>query len=138
MSRSGYDEDGDWEWWPHIRYRGQVASATRGKRGQRALIELGIAMDVMQPKELHAGALRTSEGVCSLGCLMESRGIDISGFEKREVPNGSTESGCVAEALDIAEPLAREVMFMNDVYGDTPMARWSRVRQWVSTQIVKL
>ena len=42
MSRSGYSDS--LENWDLIRWRGQVASAIRGKRGQQLLKELADAM----------------------------------------------------------------------------------------------
>ena len=46
MSRSGYSEDVD-DNWDHIRWRGQVASAIKGKRGQRMLREMLGAREVV-------------------------------------------------------------------------------------------
>ena len=53
MSRHGYSEDGDSDF-PVALYRGRVASAIRGKRGQKMLKELLAALDAMPTKELHA------------------------------------------------------------------------------------
>lgn len=45
MSRSGYSDDIDN--WDLIKWRGQVASAIRGKRGQLFLRELLAALDAL-------------------------------------------------------------------------------------------
>jgi hypothetical protein len=45
MSRSGYSDDHSE--WDLIRWRGAVASAIRGKRGQAFLRELLVALDAM-------------------------------------------------------------------------------------------
>lgn len=50
MSRSGYTEDCDG--WDLIRWRGAVASAIRGKRGQAFLREALAALDAMPEKQL--------------------------------------------------------------------------------------
>lgn len=130
MSRSGYiDDDSGWEM---LKYRGQVASATRGKRGQAFLKALLKALDDMPSKRLIAGSLKTPKGeVCAIGCLMDQR---------RELPEPVDwfEPAKLSERLDIAEPLAREVVFMNDEYAftvESPESRWCRMRAWVASQI---
>jgi hypothetical protein len=44
--------------WSHIRWRGAVASAIRGGRGQAFLREMLAAMDAMPVKRLVANELR--------------------------------------------------------------------------------
>ena len=127
MSRSGYSYDlGRGEL---AMYRGQVVSATKGKRGQKMLRDLAEAMDAMPVRRLIAGELEDDAGeVCSLGCVGRSRGVD-RGVE------GPEELG---KALDIARQLAAEVMFENDEVGptsETPEERWQRMRQWVRGQV---
>ena len=66
MSRSGYSDDCDT--WPLICWRGAVASALRGKRGQQFLIELRDALDAMPEKRLIAEQLQDGTGChCTLG-----------------------------------------------------------------------
>lgn len=60
MSRSDYSEDLDM--WDLIRWRGQVASAIRGKRGQKLLRDLAAALDAMPVKALIADELQTEDG----------------------------------------------------------------------------
>ncbi len=50
MSRSGYSEDGDQ--WQMIKWRGAVASAFRGRRGQAFLREMRDALDALPVKRL--------------------------------------------------------------------------------------
>lgn len=60
MSRSGY---ADWcdDNWAMIRWRGAVASAVRGKRGQAFLRELATTLDAMPEKRLIGGAAYDAE-----------------------------------------------------------------------------
>lgn len=135
MSRSGYSDEldplelGQW--------RGQVASATRGKRGQRLIRDLIAALDAMPVKELVKDELITDTGeVCALGAVARLRQCED---KAREVdPDCPSE---VADLFDIAKPLAQEIVFVNDecdeVYAETPAQRWSRVRKWAEDQLVK-
>jgi hypothetical protein len=128
MSRSGYSDDGE-----HIGiWRGRVASATRGKRGQSFFRALLAALDAMPEKSLIAGELEEPAGqVCAIGALGKARGVDMSTIDP-ECPEQ------VAPPFDIAECLAQEVMYMNDEWGrydEKPEDRWTRMRRWVAEQI---
>ena len=130
MSRSGYSNDCEnWGLW-----RGAVASATRGKRGQRLLKDLAEAMDAMPEKKLIAHALKADEQFCALGVLGAKRGIDMDRINPEEYD-------VVARKFDIAEPLAQEIVYMNDEYmgycqpKETPEERWIRMRKWVDDKI---
>lgn len=141
MSRSGYSDDLD-DNRQLTRWRGMVASATRGRRGQKCLIDLLAALDAMPKKALIAHELETADGeVCALGALGKSRGIDMQKLDPEEPES-------VAAAFDIATPLAQEIVYMNDEhlgsiwneatkrYDDiTPEVRWARMRSWVVSQI---
>ena len=106
MSQSNYVDDLDAR--ELARWRGQVASATRGRRGQRLLREMLTALDGMESRRLVEHALITEDGeVCALGAVGRVRGLNMDVLD----PN---ESADVAVAFDIAEPLAREVAFLND------------------------
>lgn len=126
MSRHGYSDDCE-----HLAmWRGIIASATRGKRGQaffRALVE---ALDAMPEKRLVAGDLETEEGaVCALGCLGKARGIAVGSLDTHDWVG-------LGEAFDIAPQLAQEVMFMNDEGGArAPENRWKLIRDWAARQI---
>lgn len=153
MSRSGYDDDCED---PLLlgRWRAQVRSAIRGKRGQTFLKDLLAALDAMPRKRLITDALQiegnedvivggdelvardgsiTAMGeVCALGALGKARGMDLSNLDPDEPEE-------VAEAFDIAHQLAREVVYMNDEGGwrETPEQRFDRMREWVSSLIAK-
>lgn len=132
MSRSGYN-DGCEGTWAGICWRGAVASATRGKRGQAFFKELLTALDDMPVKELIREELEYKGQFCTLGVIGHARGMDMSKICPYE-PND------VALEFNIAEALAAEIAFMNDEYGyskETPQARWDRMRTWVECQIIK-
>lgn len=145
MSRSGYHDDVDHNWYL-ICYRGAVASAIRGKRGQAFLKEMLAALDALPVKRLiqndlvatdmvsfsHWGLVEV-ESVCAIGAVGRARGIDMAGLDPDE-PEG------VAAKFDIAEALAREIVWENDEAGgywnkETPEARYRRVRSWVESKI---
>ena len=161
MSRSDYREDCD-DMWALIRWRGAVAAATRGRRGQAMLKELLHALDALPEKRLAADSLVSADGdYCALGALGRLRNIDLESIDPYE-------HEAVAGAFGIAEALAREVMYMNDewvrktkcvtveicgpmrlgwpdygkhtrqvVVDDERAAekRWNHVRDWVASQI---
>lgn len=139
MSRSGYSTD--LENWALIRWRGQVASAIRGKRGQRFLRELRDALDALDPKELVAGEFIREDGaVCALGAVARAQGIapniSVDMYDWDECDNRS-----LAVDLDIAYQLVCEVEFCNDDAPyrhaeDAAAVRWKYVRAWVEAEIV--
>jgi hypothetical protein len=129
MSRSGYSEDLDE--WALIRYRGQVASATRGKRGQALLKETLAALDAMPVKVLISHELIADGAFCTLGVVGKQRGVDLTALDPEDIER-------VAQQFDIADCLAREIVYENDEGGDykeSPHQRWVRMRQWVAQQI---
>lgn len=125
MNRSGYTDD--IESWQLIKWRGQVASAIRGKRGQALLLDLLRALDAMEKKELIDKELVDSSGkVCALGAIGKLRELDMAGVDPED-------SGRVASMFGIADQLAREIVYMNDEDGggeETPEQRYSRMREW--------
>lgn len=142
MSRSGYVDDYDDDNLAGGRWRGMVASAIRGKRGQKLLTEMLAALDAMPEKSLVIGSLETSDGdVCALGALGKVRGIDMTKIDPEDPPQA-------AAAFDIAEPLAQEIVFMNDEYFEdrwdavlrksvqlTDEERWVAMRAWVASKL---
>lgn len=130
MSRSGYVDDlNDWAL---IRWRGAVTSALRGARGQAMLRELAAAMDAMPEKVLIANELEAEGDYCALGVLGAKRGISLVQID----PDDREQ---VAEVFGIAPALAAEIVFENDEcgwHGETPAQRWSRMRQWVQSNIL--
>jgi hypothetical protein len=146
MSRSGYHDDLDH--WALIRWRGAVASAIRGKRGQAILKELEAALVALPEKKLCKNdfADPESETVCALGAVALKRKIEqgkdrTSAFKEiaQEFPEGC-EAEEVAGDFDIADALAKEITYINDEWGPwgcTPEQRYEEVLKWVREQIKK-
>jgi hypothetical protein len=131
MSRSGYSDDCDdsnqlWLW------RGAVASAMGGRRGQAFLREMLAAMDAMPEKRLVANELEQNGEVCAIGSVGRVRGIDMSKLDPKDPDT-------VASVFGIARAMAREIVDENDEsYGnETPEQRWERMRRWVDSHIIK-
>lgn len=139
MSRSGYTDDCE----NYAMWRGQVASAIRGKRGQQLLRDMATGMDAMQEKILIAHELEHDGAYCALGVVGAKRGTDMTRVDPEECES-------VAGALNIARQLAREVAYVNDeaqpyyyaivdgkrdIVPETPAQRWIRVRQWVAENL---
>lgn len=133
MSRSGYTDDWSKQW-SMIRYRGAVASAIRGARGQAFLREMAAALDAMPVKRLMPDSFEEHDGVCALGCVAKARGMDMSKLDPEYMPQ-------VAHQFGIAPALAKEIVYENDdeyelyTHNETPEKRFTRVRAWVSEQI---
>jgi hypothetical protein len=131
MSRSGYSDDIDN--WQAICWRGAVASATKGRRGQAFFKELLEALDNMPVKRLITDELEVEGGYCTLGVIGKSRGIDMKNIDPEDPAQ-------VSKNFDIAEALAQEIVFMNDEHDgyfreESPEKRWERMRKWVDSQI---
>ena len=131
MSRSGYSDEWDSD---VAMWRGQVASATRGKRGQRFFRDLVTALDAMPTRRLIANSLGTEEpegDVCALGALCRAKGASLDEDDTEDYAK-------LGATFDIAEQLAQETMWINDEagpYDQTPEQRWERVRKWAAGQI---
>ena len=136
MSRSGYDDyEGDCTI-PSEFYRMAVQRAAQGKRGQKLLSDLLTALDAMPVKRLIANEFSTGGEVCALGAVAPLRGVDVADLDPEDdyyTPR------LLSKRFDIAESLAREVMYANDEGGpfdkETPEQRWQRMRDWVASQI---
>lgn len=131
MSRSGYSDDYDFDQWASIRWRGQVESAVRGKRGQaffRALVE---ALDAMPTKELIAEELVCPAGVCAMGALAVHRGIDVTALDPYDYDK-------VGATFNVAHQLAQETAYWNDegAWRETPAERWTRMRAWAAASVI--
>lgn len=125
MSRSGYSEDC---WGPeYICWRGAVASAIRGKRGQEFLHEMLHAMAALPEPKLIADELECEGSVCAIGAVGKSRGVDMSGVDVEDRDR-------VAKLFGIAPALAAEIVYMNDeaaYYTEKPEERFQRMRKWI-------
>lgn len=131
MSRSGYSDDYE-DNWRYICWRGAVASAIKGYKGQRFFKELLEALENMPNKRLISDSLVEDGEFCTLGVLGNKRGINIENLDPED-------SETVANTFKIADALAREVVFINDEYGncdETPEERYCRVIEWVRKQII--
>ena len=129
MGRSGYSDDCD-EPAIHL-WRGAVAAATRGKRGQQFLHDLVAALDALPMKRLVAEELEVNGEVCALGSVGQVRGLQMHDVDPYD-------SKTVASLFGIAPALAKEIMFENDEghWGrETPEARWKRMRAWAIRQL---
>lgn len=128
MSRSGYSND--YSNWDIIRWRGAVASAIRGKRGQELLREMAAALDAMPNKCLIAEELELNGEVCALGCVGKARGLDMTVLDPHDPDT-------IANNFGVSQALVREIEEVNDNderYA-TPEQRWEIVRNWVRKHI---
>lgn len=134
MSRSNYSDD--FAGHECVMYRGAVASATNGRRGQAFLREMLAALDAMPERKLVQSALEEDGNVCAIGAVGKARGVDMTGLDPEC-------SEAIAETFGIADALAREIVFWNDEGAwppwpsETPEARFDRMRAWVVSQIRK-
>lgn len=128
MSGSHYSDDSDQR--DFAMWRGRVASAIRGKRGQQCFRDMLSQMDAMPEKVLIAHDWKNADGdVCAMGACAEFRKIDISKVDPEEPYE-------VAKALNIAYSLACEIACMNDDWPtESPVERFKRMRKWISSQI---
>lgn len=131
MSRHGYHDDLE-DNWASIRWRGCVASAMRGKRGQAFLRELLAALDAMPEKRLVSAELITDEGeVCAIGAVCKARGLDVADIDESDPYQ-------VAAAVGLAPAMVREIAYENDDgawHDETPERRWQRMRAWIASEI---
>lgn len=131
MSRSGYHDDCDSNYL--YLYRGMIERTIRGKRSQAFLRDLAAAMDAMPEKKLIAHELVTATGeCCAIGVVCKARSIDTS---KVDIENADE----VGALVGIARSLAAEIEYENDEVGrwdETPERRWTRMRKWVSDNLI--
>jgi hypothetical protein len=135
MSRSGYSDDLDT--WAMIRWRGAVASAIRGKRGQAFLREVLQVLDNMPVKELAAQSLQADGSFCTIGAVMHARSMPL--------PNDDDVWGdpqAIAHELGITHALTAEIIYENDEGGwwgrhNSPADRWVRMRAWIASLIIE-
>ena len=129
MSRSGYSDNCDG--WALICWRGAVASAIKGKRGQAFLRELLDTLDAMPVKELITEDLERDGSYCALGVVGARRGLDLKAIDAEDPEE-------VAKIFEIARALAAEIEFHNDDGGfkhDSPGDRWTRMRRLTAENI---
>jgi hypothetical protein len=127
--RSGYTDDCEYL----ELYRASVERAIRGKRGQRLLRELLLALDAMPQKRLIAGSLVDGNDVCLLGAGGKRLGIaDIDKIDPEE-------HHVLAKRFDVARCLIQEIESINDddfsYRAETPEQRYERVRKWLVNHV---
>lgn len=150
MSRSGYVDDCEqtWDW---IRWRGAVASAIRGKKGQAFIKELLEALEAMPEKRLIEGEWIDAQGeVCAVGCVLKARGIEIN------ADTDVDDYEYIARKLGINEKIVQEIEHENDNvrvfyvgphvghqcdalthWDKSPETRWQIIHQWCLNHLEK-
>lgn len=148
MSRSGYTDDCD-DQWAHIRWRGAVKSAMRGKNGQAFLREMLATLEAMPDKRLLAVTINKPEGCCAIGAVTRARGIDTTDIDQLDpdYDYDGESARLLAKRVGIAEAMAMEIVDRNDSgFGiwegssfrkETPEERWTRMRDWVKGKIIE-
>lgn len=133
MGRSGYSDDCD-DTWALIRWRGAVKSAIRGRPGQAFLRELKAALEAMPDKRLIANSFTEAGSYCTLGVIGAARGVQMPTIDPEDIDADDEIRHEAANALNIADALAAEIMFENDECGwnETEEQRWNRMHKWVS------
>lgn len=140
MSRSGYSDDIDN--WELIKWRGAVASAIRGRRGQAFLREMLAALHAMPERALVREELQVpvtgmpfalkGGGVCAMGAVARMRGVDLTRVDPED-------RDTVAGLMEIPMSLACEIAYENDERGvidggrwreETAEERFKRMRRW--------
>lgn len=128
MSRHGYSEDCDDDL-ALGRWRGQVASAIRGKRGQTFLKELVQALEAMPEKKLIPHELVEKGQVCALGAVGVARGMDMEGVEP-------SDHEYLGKKFGIASQLVQEIEYINDEdCSSDPEERWRQMLGWAKKQL---
>ncbi len=130
MNRAAYSDDCGEDQWALIRWRGAVASAIKGKRGQAFLREMLEALDAMPEKRLIREELAKDGAVCAIGSVGAKRGVDMSALDPGDHYR-------LSEVFGIPNALVREIEYTNDDcwYGETPERRFDRMRKWVVDQL---
>ncbi len=129
MSRSGYVDQFDLDYLAFGRYRGRVASAMRGARGQKLLRDTLAALDAMPEKRLIANELREDGEVCTLGAVMVARGIEPDNYDPAE-------HDVLGNLLNVSPCVIAEIEFMNDECTPTdPVKRWEFMRREIAALV---
>lgn len=132
MSRSGYDDLDRYDY-PElamINWRGAVASAIRGRRGQAFLREMLQALDELPRPRLIRDALEASGEVCAIGAVGRARGIDMTNLDPEDAET-------IAATFGIADAMTREIVWTNDEVrrGGTPEETFTRMRAWTLSNL---
>ena len=142
MSRHGFCDYIDYDEDENLlmgRWRGRVASASRGRRGQAFFRDMVAALDAMPVKELHPHNVM-GDCLCAMGAVAAFRGVDLGKAQEELDDEGGDHEWATeytGEALNIASCLARETAFENDegLWNETPAQRWARMRAWAARHL---
>lgn len=130
MSRSGYSDDCD-DILALGRWRGQVSSAIRGKRGQEFLRDLVKALEAMPDKKLIPNDLidQRNGRVCTLGAIGVARGIDLTTIDPQDHET-------LSEKFGIASQLVQEIEYENDKCSSSdPAERYQQMLSWAKRHL---
>lgn len=114
-------------------WRGRVASAMRGKRGQQLLKDTLSALDAMPEKRLTRNSLVDGSGdVCLLGAAAKVRAVsDIAQIDPED-------HDVLANRFNVSPCMIQEIEFINDDdfgQNETPEKRFDRARKWLVENI---
>ena len=137
--------DGPEEQWAWIRFRGQVASAIRGRRGQATLKQAAEAMERLPRRQLITGELCDGTGVCVVGAVIyddfKSKGLSpkaawnkLRGLSRKIGRDAYEIEEYAVKELGFTRALANEVQFENDEgagFGLDPRASYSGMLGWL-------
>ena len=133
----------DCEPWMAGQQAGALRSAVRGRRGQAFLRELVAALGALPAQELAAGALEDPETgcCCAFGAVARARawGREEIGLDPTDDDIWRPECR-LAEAFDISETLAWQVIAENEAFSECNdrtwrRRRWRHVRDWAVSEI---
>ncbi len=140
MSRSGFYEADDCDQEQILsmgRTMGRIASATRGRRGQKFLKLALKALDDMEDKRLAGGTFGVSQEGCM--CLMSSIATQTGRADAlSDIPldDGSAVCDSLAGRFDVAAVMVKSLVWENDENAPhTPAMRWSYMRRFISNRI---
>lgn len=140
MSRTGWYEMDDRDQDAILRMgraRGQIASATRGRRGQ-AFLRLALkALDNMEDKRLAAHTFGVGDGGCM--CLMTSIATETgrgSVLTDVDLEDGETVCELMAAKFDVADVLVKDLVWDNEeIPTQDPAERWRCMRERIARTI---
>ena len=128
MTRINYSDEEDFDGQFGL-WQANCERSLRGKKGQRELRELRMALLALPEKRLIHGTLVSEAGeVCAIGAYGKYKGIDLSTFDPED------ESDAVGIAGGMPPLVAWKVVELNDELlpsSMTPEQRYEAVLQWV-------
>lgn len=158
---SRFNQDGDYDaTLPYEMWERSVQNAAGGRKGQKMIAELLIALLEMPERKLSSGLLADPRdgSVCSIGAMVVKRKADEEGLGWKEAqakiaadaPIHETKYGVDIDQeeecrvtvewgvkLGFARCLAWQIAYENDetLYGFNPTSRWRRVVEWCVNEL---